>query len=181
MISALLPEVHVVRDGTKLVGAKHDPILWADRIETECSGRARISLTDQSILSLGSSSAMTIKTHDARAQQTEVEVHSGKARFEVTKMTIPSGYFRVQTPHATIRVRGTDFMVDVRKDSTRVICLSGAVTVERGNDESAACSGSETLSVIAGEPLQTHKTSPDEVQSVIQDVLPTEKPCPAPQ
>lgn len=102
-----------------------------DLVRTDRSGRARLSLRDGSILSLGSNSEMKVVEHDPASQQTLVEVNFGKIRSRVVAIHQPGGRFEVRTPLAAINVLGTDFFTqyDPPSKTFRVICYSGSVKI----------------------------------------------------
>ena len=79
---------------------KGDDLVWNDLVKTEKGGRARITLTDQSILSLGSQSQLKIVKHDDRSQQTALQLYGGRVRAEVAKITRQGGSFELRTPTA---------------------------------------------------------------------------------
>src|SRR4051794_24294516 len=86
-ITALLPTAHVIRgEGKNAITAdakKGDELVWQDLVKTDKGGRARITLNDQSILSLGSQAELRIVKHDAQAQQTSLEMTYGRIRTQV--------------------------------------------------------------------------------------------------
>jgi hypothetical protein len=108
-----------------------DSLEWNDLLQTSDQGRLRAGLTDGSILSLGSNSALRIVQHDAVSQQTSMYLGYGKLRSQVVKITKPDGKFEVKTPNAVIGVIGTDVFVgyDREKDITTVICYTGKCAV----------------------------------------------------
>ena len=108
-----------------------DDVHWNDLIKTEKSGRARIGLTDGSILSVGSNSELKVTQHDANSQQTQIELDYGKLRNRVVAITKPGGKYEVKTPNAVAGVIGTDFSMFYNPDTgeTSVIVYSGTVIV----------------------------------------------------
>jgi len=108
-----------------------DDVHWNDLIKTERSGRARIGLTDGSILSVGSNSELKIVQHDANSQQTQLELNYGKLRSRVVSITKPGGKFEVKTPNAVAGVVGTDYTIEYDPSTgvTNVIVYSGTVVV----------------------------------------------------
>ena len=102
-ISALLPLANVVRGPAKqeviTAAKKGDDVIWNDLVRTDKGGRARITLLDQSILSVGSQAELRIIKHDAKSQQTSIEVGYGRVRMEVTPVTKQGGSFEVKTVH----------------------------------------------------------------------------------
>jgi hypothetical protein len=108
-----------------------DEVDWNDLVRTDRSGRARLSLRDGSILSLGSNSELKVVEHDPDGQQTLIEVSFGKVRSRVVAINRPGGHFEVRTPLAAVNVLGTDFFTqyDAPSKTLRVICYSGSVKI----------------------------------------------------
>jgi len=104
---------------------------WNDLLRTDRGGRARLSLRDGSILSLGSNSEFKVVEHDPVGQQTLVQLNFGKVRSRVVSINQPGGRFEVRTPVAVINVLGTDFFTqyDASGNTFRVICYSGSVKI----------------------------------------------------
>lgn len=126
-ITALIPAA--TRNATP--AKVKDDVQWNDLIKTEKSGRARIGLTDGSILSVGSNSQMKVTQHDASSQQTQVELDYGKLRNRVVAITKPGGKYEVRTPNAVAGVIGTDFSIFYNPETgvTSVMVYSGTVIV----------------------------------------------------
>jgi len=124
-ISAIIPSATRNAQPAK---AKDD-LQWNDLLQTSQSGRLRASLLDGSILSLGSSSELRVVQHDAKSQQTQIEMDYGKLRSKVVKITQPNGKYEVKTPNAVIGVLGTDFYVAYENNMTTVVCYKGVVSV----------------------------------------------------
>lgn len=126
-ITALIPAA--TRNATP--AKVKDDVRWNDLIKTEKSGRARIGLTDGSILSVGSNSQLKVTQHDANSQQTQVELDYGKLRNRVVAITKPGGKYEVKTPNAVAGVIGTDFSIFYNPETgvTSVIVYSGTVVV----------------------------------------------------
>ena len=133
---------------------------WNDLLQTNTKGRLRANLTDGSILSLGSNSQLKVVQHDAKSQQTEMDLDYGKLRNQVVKITQPSGKYQVKTPNAVIGVIGTDFYVAYANNQTTVICYDGMVSVtlltsapgsEQNNSGTVSVAAGQTV-VVAGSP-----------------------------
>jgi len=137
-ISAMIPAV--TRNSQP--ATVKEALFWNDLLATQHSGRARATLTDGSILSVGSDSELKIVQHDAAAQQTTIQMNLGRMRSQVEKITKPGGKFEVNTPNAVIGVIGTDFYVSYESDRTTVICYKGRVSVTpQGNAQATNNSG----------------------------------------
>ena len=89
-----------------------DSVNWQDVVETQNTGRVRISLLDGSVLNVGARSVMRIVEHNPQTQQTQVELTLGKMRSQVVKLTKPGSGFQVKTQTAVIGVVGTIFVVE---------------------------------------------------------------------
>jgi hypothetical protein len=101
-----VPHGTVQRQGAELPLVTNDPVDWNDTVKTQDKGRLQITLTDGSVLSVGSRSEMTIVKHDAEAQQTDIDLTSGTVRVDVKKLTKDGGHFTVHTKTAVIGVVG---------------------------------------------------------------------------
>ncbi len=101
-----VPKGTVDRQGKNLPLVTNDPVDWNDIVRTMDKGRLQITLTDGSVLSVGSRSEMTIVKHDAEAQQTDIDLTTGTVRVNVKKITKDGGHFNVHTKTAVIGVTG---------------------------------------------------------------------------
>lgn len=180
-ITALLPVARIVRgagrSATTTDAKKGDEIIWNDLIKTERGGRARITLNDQSILSLGSQSDLRIVKHDARSQQTALTMAYGRVRAEVAKVTRQGGSFELRTPTAVAGVIGTDFGVDSEPASgSTFVCISGLVQVSNSDPNiagSVQCAPGMTTTVTPGKaPTIPVNATPEQIQQLIQDTEP---------
>ena len=180
-ISALLPVATITRGTGKAAvtneAKKGDDLVWNDLVKTLKGGRARITLTDQSILSLGSQSELKIVKHDDRSQQTALQLYGGRMRAEVAKITRQGGSFELRTPTAVAGVIGTDFGSDASSVGTTVfLCISGITQISSSDPSiqgSVQCAAGLTTSVTAGKPptIPTNAT-PQQIQQLIQDTEP---------
>ena len=64
-VSRMVPQVRIVRGTRQITGAPNYPVDWGDLVNTQRSGRARISLDDGSVINVGSESSLKI-TEGAR-------------------------------------------------------------------------------------------------------------------
>lgn len=170
-ISALVPSAERNAKPTK---AKDD-VDWNDLLKTEHTGRLRAMLTDGSTLSMGSDTEMRVLQHDAKSQQTSIQMGIGAMRSRVVKLTNPGAKFEVNTPQAVIGVIGTDFFVFVTAHLTRVICYvgslsvtpKGAAQVMKQDSSGAQAAAQGAVTVAAGSMVE-----------VGDDIAPVVKPTP---
>jgi hypothetical protein len=172
--------------------AVKDALQWNDLLKTNAKGRLRAGLTDGSILSLGSNSELKVVQHDAKSQQTVIEMNYGKLRNQVVKITQPGGKYEVKTPNAVIGVIGTDFYVAYDNNQTTVICYQGQLVVTPTaaatvtNDNNASTGAIAGVTVTAGQMvvvgakdqisgLQTTAAAPLVLQTSIRDTEVSER------
>jgi hypothetical protein len=126
-ITTVLPIVNVIRGTQQIPAAVNAQVFWGDTINTGHLARARVSLEDGSILSVGSDSNLMISTHDAGAQQTDLDLNYGRVRATAAKLVKPDAHFRVRTPVGVAGVVGTDMVVifDTTGAQMNVICVEG--------------------------------------------------------
>ena len=108
--------VHIERAGQKLPATVGEKVLQSDTVVTGADGSVGITFIDNSLLSAGPNSTLTIEhfafdptTHggafDTRLSRGTLSVVSGK----IAKQT--PGAMTVKTPAAILGVRGTEFVV----------------------------------------------------------------------
>jgi hypothetical protein len=125
-ITAMLPVVNVVRGPQQVPASTNQPVFWGDTVNTGHLARARVNLTDGSILSVGSDSNLTIVKHDASAQQTDLDLNYGKVRAQAVKLVKPDAHFKVRTPVGVAGVVGTVMIVSFDTlGNMNVICEEG--------------------------------------------------------
>jgi hypothetical protein len=167
-VKALIPDAS--RNAQPL--AVKDTLQWNDLLQTNAKGRLRAGLTDGSILSLGSNSELKVVQHDAKSQQTTIELNYGKLRNQVVKITQPGGRYEVKTPNAVIGVIGTDFYVGYDNNRTTVICYKGQLTVTLvASATSAVTLNAGQMVVVSAKDVtsQPTPTPPAVVQATIRD------------
>ncbi|MGH8668556.1 MAG: FecR family protein [Burkholderiales bacterium] len=117
-IKTVRGDVHVERDGQRLVASPGMSVRQSDTLVTGADGAVGVTFLDNSLLSAGPSSVLAIErysfdttTHaghfDASLQKGTLAVVSGK----IVKQS--PGAMRVRTPASVMGVRGTEFVVRV--------------------------------------------------------------------
>jgi hypothetical protein len=128
-VSRVIPAVNITRGAKSMSANAKTAVDWLDVVNTQTSGRARVSLDDGSVLNVGSDSSVKVVKHDAGAQQTDLEVTVGKIRSQAQKISQPNGKFEVHTPAGVAGVVGTDFYVDYENNLMTVMVFEGQVKV----------------------------------------------------
>lgn len=125
-ITTVLPIVNVVRGPQQIPANASQEVYWGDVINTGHLARARVALTDGSILSVGSDTNMTIAKHDPAGQQTDLDLNYGQVRARAVKLVKPDAHFRVRTPVGVAGVVGTEMIVSFDVGGQmQVFCMEG--------------------------------------------------------
>jgi hypothetical protein len=171
-VSALIPSAERNSKPTKA----RDDVDWNDMLKTQHTGRLRALLTDGSTISMGSDSEMKVLQHDAKSQQTSVQMGIGAMRSRVVKLTNPGAKFEVHTPQAVIGVVGTDFYVGVTAHRTLVICYTGSVIVTPTGSAQVLKQDSSTAQQAAAQGAIN--VAAGSMVEVGDDIVPVVKPTP---
>ena len=126
-VSSVAPQVQIDRSSKTSVADVSTRVLWNDDLRSGPTGRARIALNDGSLLNLGSNSEMRVVQHDAKAQQTTLDLAVGRMRGQVVKLTRPGSKFEIRTPMGVAGLVGTDFSLFVTSEYTELMVFSGVV------------------------------------------------------
>ena len=126
-ISRMVPAVNIERGGKQTRAAAQAAVLWQDVVATGSQGRARITLTDGSVLNVGSDSKLKVIQHDAGAQQTELDLTFGRLRSQAVRISRPGGKFEVKAPVGVAGVVGTDFYLAYINGILELIVYEGQV------------------------------------------------------
>lgn len=168
-ISAVMPATTVSHAKTPKQATdatKDSPLVWHDTVQTKKTGRVRIQLNDQSILSLGPDSRLRIEKHDAREQQTSLQLAYGRIRCQVSKITRAAGGFELRTPDSVAGVIGTDFGADASiPGQTSYVCLSGTVRIYTPDRKNYVdCTPGSTVVIKNGERPSLSPATPYQIE-----------------
>ena len=118
IIKTVRGQVRIERGAGNLEAKVGDPVQENDRVSTQVGSSVGISLSDETLLSLGPNSAMVIDRYSfdsvTREGQVETSILKGTLRY-VTGLIgqLQPMAIKVTTPTATIGIRGTEFIVEV--------------------------------------------------------------------
>ncbi len=107
-----------------------------DRIEVSDDGEAVLTLFtgQQSRLARGTTATLAALEQSGERTNVRLEIAVGQAINSVQSLLGDGSNFEIDTPNATITVRGTEFLVAVRPDTlTQVASTEGTVTVTSGD------------------------------------------------
>jgi hypothetical protein len=112
--------VHLEREGKVWQVQVGEDVQLHDLFKTEQDSRAEILFVDNSRVRIAPGTDLEITEYLYRPEQKKrksvLSLWAGKARFIVNKLVdFEQKEFEVQTPSGTAGVRGTDFIVEVKK------------------------------------------------------------------
>lgn len=122
--------VTVLRLGAESPAVVNGEIFVSDTIRTGTDGRAEVTFTDGSVLTVGPDSEVAVSFFAPEASESValLDLISGIARMTVNKATA-WGRFEVRTTTAVASVRGTEYLVEALPDKTAVFVAEGRVAV----------------------------------------------------
>ena len=102
-----------------------------DRIDTRGGGRVAIDLSDGSMVVVAPESIVTLKDYRAAASLRELfSIALGMVRVRIDHFAGKPNPYRMNSPTASIAVRGTEFSIEVdAAGATQVVVFEGAVEV----------------------------------------------------
>jgi hypothetical protein len=154
-ISVVIPSAYLVRASQQLAAAPQSLVMWGDVINTGHLSRVRVSLTDGSILNVGSDSNLTVAKHDAASQQTDLDLNFGRVRAKAVKLSKPDAHFQIRTSVGVAGVVGTEMIV----------------SFEATPDNSAASTYSATpLKNVSFHPTSDSEPAPQQPEAAAQDL-----------
>lgn len=107
-----------------------------DRIDTRSGGRVVIDLTDGSMVVIEPQSLIVIKDfHQAESLRELFDIFTGKVRVKINHYVGKPNPYRMNSPTASIAVRGTEFSIEVGANGdTKVMVYEGVVQVTSLSD-----------------------------------------------
>jgi len=156
-----------------------DAIAENDRIRTQSSGRARVVLSDGSILNVGASTLFTVKSASPNTRAGSLEMAYGRIRAEIVARVSNQRSFEIRTSTAVCGVLGTTVFLDASRDLTRIANLSDDTTSlvrvvstdARAQGEVTLRPGEGTSVPVRGAPQPPRRWSVEEVRAAQQDTL----------
>jgi hypothetical protein len=125
-----------------------------DRIDTRGGGRVVIDLSDGSMVVVAPQSVVTLKDFRAATTLRELfEITLGMVRVKINHFAGKPNPYRMNSPTASIAVRGTEFTIEVdARGATQVTVIEGAVEVTSLADpaRSVLLQAGQSFRLIAG-------------------------------
>jgi hypothetical protein len=164
--SAVSGEVSLIRGGTQTKPIVKSAVYAGDIVATGKNGTAKITLTDESVLTLTKNSRFQIKNYDLRSNQRHGRFHLafGNLMADVKRFIGGSNRFEVESPTAVAGLRGTviEYTVVIGANgvpTTTVTCVSGSVTITTASGSVTLVAGQTAVAVGAAAPAVTTATT----------------------
>jgi hypothetical protein len=142
-----------------------DEVVRDETVRTSADSAARFGLIDETKLTLGPSSTLKIDravyADDTRYKQITIRLTEGVFRF-ITGNSDKKSY-KIETPSATIGVRGTILDIRISEDRTSVVLQDGKASV---------CAGSKCTQLLE-RGNTAHVTREGNVTQIKRDLVPT--------
>lgn len=121
IVKTLAGDVVIVRNGKIIKAAQDMKLMQGDVVSTGVGGKVGLILEDDTVISMGSNSRIAIENFMFQPSEKKL---SFIARFFKGTASFISGQIaklapdnvRVETPHATVGMRGTHFLVKAESD-----------------------------------------------------------------
>ena len=144
------PRTVQVLDAVGDTNAHPGDILQAgQRLRTGGNGYITLQLADGSVVKVQSATEAVLQSSQAHEPagvlRTAWQLLRGRIESLVTRQPAAPPRFQIQTPQATLAVRGTEFRVTAQQDRTLAETLSGAVAVQQGPRQALVSAGQGTL------------------------------------
>lgn len=118
IVKTLAGDVVVERNSSDIKAEQDMKLMRGDLIRTGASGKVGLIFEDDTVVSLGSNSRMAVENYQFHPAEKKlsfiVRFFRGTASFlsgQIAKLSPAAA--RVETPHATVGMRGTHFLVKV--------------------------------------------------------------------
>jgi hypothetical protein len=149
-----------------------DALVAGDVIVTDRQSRVKILLADDSVLTIGSNSRLTLEKFLVTAQSRSVALRVLTGRFKLAIATFfgATSDYQVSTPTAVTGVRGTVLWGDTALDA--ICSLDGQVTVRSlaSTAEPAQLSRGQCVRGMRAGPPQPFAPTPDELAGYLKEV-----------
>lgn len=154
--------VEIIPSGNQIsqIASSGHLINVGDRIRTGPNTTATIRLFDGSITRLEGQTELTIAQMRSRRDGSHkvIILHQwmGETFNHVKQSADTTAHFRIETPTAMAVVQSTEFSVDVKENSTRVMVIKGIVEVTAQKNTIQLKEGQETMATLKNQSLAVH-------------------------
>jgi hypothetical protein len=143
---------HTPPGATEIPAKVNDALVTDETLRTEEDSTISVRFVDGSELSVEAGSELVLSDYvfDEQTTASSGVIQLDNGLFHYNSNGKDDSKIALQTPVATIGIRGTEFLVTVAKDATVVDIVDGAVEVKpRGGGKPITCQGGQSI-LVAG-------------------------------
>lgn len=124
-LTSVTPPATLTRNARGFTVRKGDQLLPGDALTTGARGRCVIALSDGSVVSIAAHTRVVLKDFRQPGNLRELlEVTAGRLRVKINKLGGRPNPYRINSPTASIAVRGTEFTVRVSASGETAVAVS---------------------------------------------------------
>ena len=171
-VVALSGQCFVEGQGRRSALKVGDTVNVSDTVVVPAGGKARLQMSDGSVISVASGSRMTVADYKVDAsgqrQSAALSLTEGLLRAVVAPVSQPS-VFEVSTAVGTAAVRSTDWFIEIQQGAAQVGVLTGSVALtSNATNRSVVIPARWGARLEAGrDPVQARVWAPNEFEAVI--------------
>jgi len=125
-----------------------------DKISTGKNAKAQIKFTDGTVFTLGKNTSFNIDEFSMEPSKEKAEFSMTKGLFKTITGTISKinpNQFKLKTKSASIGIRGTIFLGEIKSKYEKIACTQGAISVT-SSDQTVNVDAGEMTTVFMGQP-----------------------------
>lgn len=131
-VTMLRGSAEVLRQQKQLKAFISMPLVNKDVINTKEKTRMQISFSDNTLITLGSSTTFEVSDYSNEQEDKKINFFIPTGAFKLISGNIPRENFKLQTRNAYIGIRGTIFVGEIYPDSKKgdfITCLEGEIMI----------------------------------------------------
>jgi hypothetical protein len=160
-IKDVIGTVKVARDGKKSAITSGFAVLANDEFETDAGGALTVIYNDGTELRLNALTQVALPVPGSAIQSKIVKLNRGSLLAKVSKQ--PAGApLLINTPHAVVRVLGTEFKLTVNDGSSQLDLKTGQVRItQTDSNQVVELHAGQTVHVVPGQSAAVEALSPE--------------------
>ncbi|MGP1484611.1 MAG: FecR family protein [Campylobacter sp.] len=162
-------DVDILRDGKSVKAKENDDILSLDVIKTGKNSKAKITFSDQTIITIGKESLINIEEYIYNDNEVKFQTNVIKGAFHAISGKIGKinpDKFKLKTKTASIGIRGTEFL----GNSDTIACTKGEIIIFSGGTFVSVKQGEMIKTFINNVPSQPIKLDQKSMENMAKDI-----------
>lgn len=156
-------KVHIEREQQQIPASQAMPLLLQDRVVTQQASRVQLQFEDQTVITLGADTQFEVQSFvNEESDQAQAKFNVAKGTFKTITGRIGKAApknFKLETPTATIGIRGTIFTGRVTKGKEWIATLRGQILVtEKQTGQAVTVNAGQITEVSPGQAPSEPRT-----------------------